>query len=295
MKKIATSSPFTWKMVDVRRGRFIRTYRRSKGLHAYLRSIPLDKTIKLLESSNIKHPRLLRNRWRYVDIQYIEGKPLQDTSDNKVLINVFSNAIFEMKKINPRPIRKYIKWKDNTGFFRYMCDNMIDVMKKYDDNRIMLAKIGVRRRAFDNFKKVLLDNNRPLTFIHGDLHPNNVIVHNNEYYIIDWELATYGDLAYELAMHFFLVPYSEEQKDIILTRISQSFGVNKINLINDIAIYTDFEGTRRAFLRMNRAISLARDGKPYEKLLMEGFRYYRNLGVSLTLDQIRARFKELTR
>ena len=42
----------------------------------------------------------------------------------------------------------------------------------------------------------------------------------------------------------------------------------------DIAIYTDFEGTRRAFLRMNRAIELARDGKPYEKLLMEGFRYY---------------------
>ena len=66
-------------------------------------------------------------------------------------------------------------------------------------------------------------------------------------------------------------------------------------LANDIAIYTDFEGTRRAFLRMNRAIELARDGKPYEKLLMEGFRYYRNLGVNLTLDQIRARFKELTR
>ena len=42
-----------------------------------------------------------------------------------------------------------------------------------------------------------------------------MIINNDNFYLIDWELATYGDLAYELATYFILMEYTNEEKEIV--------------------------------------------------------------------------------
>ena len=68
MKKIATSSPYTFIMDDFNKGKFIRTYKKS-GLNGYKRYVPLKKILELLKKTNIKHPRLLKNRLFCLDIE----------------------------------------------------------------------------------------------------------------------------------------------------------------------------------------------------------------------------------
>ena len=71
MKKIQTNSPTTFIMENFDK-KFIRKYkRRIGGLYAYPRTVPIDKVLKLLEGSGVKHPKLLKNRLRCVDIEYI--------------------------------------------------------------------------------------------------------------------------------------------------------------------------------------------------------------------------------
>lgn len=100
----------------------------------------------------------------------------------------------------------------------------------------------------DNLYKDL-DNNRKLCFIHGDIHKNNMIINKDDFYIIDWELATYGDLAYELATHFILMNYSENEKVTFLNILYKLIAIGVEKLIKDIEVYTNFEVHRRNVLK----------------------------------------------
>ena len=76
-----------------------------------------------------------------------------------------------------------------------------------------------------------------------------MIINNNNFYLIDWELATYGDLAYELATHFILMKYTEEEKNIFLNKLKDKIVCNIDNLKKDIESYTLFELYRRKVLK----------------------------------------------
>ena len=93
-----------------------------------------------------------------------------------------------------------------------------------------------------------VDNNRKLCFIHCDIHRKNMII-NDKFYLIDWELATYGDLAYELAMHFILMNYSDKEKEIFISKLSNHISINIETLKQDIDIYTNFEEYRKYILK----------------------------------------------
>lgn len=96
--------------------------------------------------------------------------------------------------------------------------------------------INENMKALDEFM-INLDNNRKLSLIHGDIHLNNMIIDSNGLYFIDWELATYGDIAYELVMHFILMKYNEIEKNKFIDKLCENLSINKQNLINDIEIY----------------------------------------------------------
>lgn len=290
MKSISTSSPFTMIMTDMKKGKFVRTKKKT-GLHGYIRFIPINKTLKLLDNSNIKHASLIRNRLRYVDFEFIDGKDLKEGFDKNILINIFCNAMFEMRRIDCTPIRKYTKWTNNSEFLIYMIDNLITIIDRFNNHHIM-EKIGLGREVLENFKTSELDNSRTISFIHGDLHSGNVISRNNEYYIIDWEMACEGDVAYELAMHFSLMDYTDDEKSIIIDRISRSFGIDQNNLIKDIITYTNFEILRKCYLNFNRVINLCKNGKPYEDLLFEAYKYYSARENPLSYEELRNIIKE---
>lgn len=62
-------------------------------------------------------------------------------------------------------------------------------------------------------------------------------------------LATYGDLAYELAIHFILMKYNENEKNIFLDKLTKVIKFDVEKLIDDIETYTNFELYRRKVLK----------------------------------------------
>ena len=88
-----------------------------------------------------------------------------------------------------------------------------------------------------------------MCFIHGDIHKNNIIINDDNFYLIDWELATYGDLAYELSTYFILMEYTNEEKEMFLNRLNKKLNLNLDDLKKDIEVYTLFELYRRKILK----------------------------------------------
>ena len=293
MKKIQTSSPFTWIMDDLSKGRFVRTYKRG-GINGYKRYIPLKKVYDVLERCNIKHPRVLRNRLTYIDIEFIEGSNLPENFKKSLMLNLFCTTLFELGTVNCSSIMKYIPYRDNNGYLNDIVNNLIlvlDHLNNYD----LLGQLGLRKENILSLKSMELDNTRPLALIHGDFSPGNIIMRVNDYYIIDWELATYGDIAYEIAMHLMFFEYDDEQKTIMFERISQTLNLDINTLVRDVKIYTKFELLRRTFLKLNRAINLAKKGRPFDDILIDGYRYYEQLNGPLSMEDMRNRLRDLYR
>lgn len=75
-----------------------------------------------------------------------------------------------------------------------------------------------------------------------------MIINNKKLYLIDWELCTIGDLAYELATHFILMDYNVEEKYEFVNYISNKLMIDKDELYSDINTYIKFELIRRNVL-----------------------------------------------
>ena len=88
----------------------------------------------------------------------------------------------------------------------------------YDANSDKFAALfGSFGLDSDSFKclrqHVLTLSERPFCLLHADLHRENFIVdHENQLWIIDWELAMIGDPLYELATHLYWMRYPVDQE-----------------------------------------------------------------------------------
>lgn len=293
MKKINTSSPYTFIMDDFNRGKFIRTYKRS-GLNGYKRYVPLKKIFELLKRSNIKHPRVIKNRLFYLDIEFIEGSPIPENFKPSLMLNLFCNNLFEMHQINCRNILGDIPYRSNQGFLNDNINNLLVVMDRLG-NYETLDRVGLRRDMVVALKSIAVDDTRPMQLIHGDFSPENIIMRGNDYYIIDWEFATLGDIAYEIALHMMYFKYDDDEKNQLFQRIAQTLNIDINSLVNDVRTYTKFELMRRTFLKFNRAINLAKRGKPFDEILLDGFNYYAQISNAYTIESIRQTFRDLYR
>lgn len=212
MKKIKTDSYFVT-IYKTKNKKFIRR-RKRKGLHAYPRTLSLKEINMYLKNSKIRYPKLLRNGFNFISEEFIESTKSIEKLSNLEIENEIMDIIFELNKIdikNPKKLNQYIS----------------ELEKLYKN----------------------LDNDRKLCLIHGDIHRKNIIIHNNNFYLIDWELATYGDLAYELATYFILMEYTNEEKEKFLIKLNQKLKLNLNNLKNDIEEYIVFELYRRKVLK----------------------------------------------
>ena len=64
-------------------------------------------------------------------------------------------------------------------------------------------------------------------------------------------MATIGDLAYELAIHFILMNYSEKGQNNLIKKLLNKIKCDKGSLIHDINEYKKFELIRKKKLHGN--------------------------------------------
>ena len=239
MEKIKTNSYFVT-ICKSKNKTFIQR-RKRKGLHAYPRTLTLKEINKCLKNSEIKYPKLLKNGFKFVHEEYIESTRDIKTLSNIEIIDNVTNIISKLNKIDVD--NKKIVWKNNSEFLKFSIQNLKEVL--IHKNPIKLNEYLLE---LDNLYKEL-DDDRKLCLIHGDIHTKNMIVSNDDFYLIDWEFATYGDLAYELATHFILMEYTKKEKDMFLDKLVNVIDIDAKKLMNDVEIYINFELYRRKVIK----------------------------------------------
>ncbi|MDD6272847.1 MAG: phosphotransferase [bacterium] len=256
-----------------------------KGLCAYPRIVPQNKILKLLKGSNLKYPKLIRNRLLTVDIEYIEGKPIADI-DKNYLTGIVCNYIYEMSKIDCTSIKKYSKWTNNSEFLYYQINNLLLLVRKsgYIDK---LKRVGIDFNSLLAIKNIKLDDNRRQMLIHGDINKNNIIQDNSQFTLIDWELSCYADIAYDLALFFINESYNESEMNVVIDRLCGSLLLDPNTIMRDVSIYMKFEYYRKSIVGFIEAINLKNKKQSNDNLLQQTYEYYSKITRPLILDNIR--------
>ncbi len=237
MKRIKTNSFFVT-IYEFKNKKIIKRKKRN-GLHAYPRTLTLKDINKILKQTSVNFPKIYLNGINNIYEEFIDSNiDIKELSNLKIMDNVIEYII----KLYQVDCNKNFCWNSNSEFLRFQINNLKNVLKEKN-----LKDIDVYLTEIDKLY-IEVDNNRKMCFIHGDIHKENMII-NDKFYLIDWELATYGDLAYELAMHFILMEYSDEEKEIFINKLCNKLSVNSENLKNDIDIYTNFEKYRKYILK----------------------------------------------
>ncbi len=275
MNTISTSSFKTF-ILDKGEKKTVRQYKIGyKGAHAYPRTVPINKIYKVIDKSNFKHPKMLKNGFKYIDIEYIDGNNLKKEDDPNIMKGLITSFVYGLAQIDCSPLKKYRFWTNNTEFLEYQVNNMLRIMSV---NKAVFDKVELTEKFFDKFKGVKLDDNRFQRLIHCDIKPENVMYTATDYYLIDWELACYGDLAYELAMHFKLMEYDEVTINELLAKIAASLGENLETLTRDVKIYMEFEDVRKAFTAINNVVSnIKRRTEGFDSIIDKNIGFYNKL------------------
>ncbi len=235
--KITNTQSFFVKIYEVNNEKIVRRKKR-KGLHAYPRTLSLKSINKVLEQTSVSFPKIYLNGINYVYEEFINSTQDINNIANKQLMNHVIEYITNLYNINCK--RKNL-WNNNSGFLKFQIDNLKNVLKAKK-----IKNLDVHLYEIDELYQEL-DNSRKLCFIHGDIHKENMIINDN-FYLIDWELATFGDLAYELAMHFVLMDYSAKEKEVFINKLCENIDVNIEDLTRDVDVYIKFEKYRKFIL-----------------------------------------------
>lgn len=284
MKKRKTSSPSTFIMDNINK-KTVRKYKRKNKTY-YPISVPEHVMLKLLDRTRVKHPRFLKKSFLYFEEEFIDGKKLNKTLDNTVLIGVLTSYIYELRTVHPGLLKKYIKWNNNTEFLHYQLNSFKEYIKKYKF-KDKLAKMGLDENLISVFNRVHMDDNRKMYLIHGDFQKSNLLEHEGMYYIVDWEHSTYGDLAYELAIHLSKEEYKEEEIKLLVDRLCGSLSINPDNFVRDIKLYKNFEKIRVSFDLMNKACELQKARKDFRAALDEAYNSYMFLAIAKSKEEIK--------
>lgn len=285
MKKTKTSSPSVIIMENIDK-KIVRKYKR-KIKTPYPITVPEKKILKLIKYTNIKHPKLVKKGFRYFEEEFVEGRPLVVNEEDKtVIINLFSHYVFELRKVDTTPIKRHVKWKNNTEFLHMQVKYLEKMVKKYK-YLPKLEQMGLSVNQLLAFKNLRLDDTRKMSLIHSDIRRENILSRYGEYYLIDWEYATCGDLAYEFAMHFVRENYNEREMNIVLERLCSSLLIEPTSLMRDIKVYMNFETLRISFQKLNDACLLAKNNQEYDHMLSYAYEYYNNLQSAKSKEELR--------
>ncbi len=107
---------------------------------------------------------------------------------------------------------------DSPGFGRLLADLTRRIHAQYAaEYRDVFAAFGIPAQPLAVVDP-LWDGltSRPFAVLHADLHRKNMIVHEGATWFLDWELALWGDPAYEIAIHFHKMDYPDDQRAEVL-------------------------------------------------------------------------------
>ena len=125
MKQISTKSFKTFILVGKNDEKEVRYYKVGyKGAHAYPRTVPLEKIYKLIDKSTLMHPKMIRNRMKYIDTEYINGNVLKKEDNPEIIKSLVCSFLYNLALIDCSSLKKYRIWSNNSEYLEYQVNNM---------------------------------------------------------------------------------------------------------------------------------------------------------------------------
>ena len=215
----------------------------------YYRSTPENEVLKILQNNNIKAPKVIYEGEKYSIQEYIEGELLsnkyEDHKDiDKNVIDQIIEQICLLSTIPAEELSRYSNWNNNSGFYKFQCDNTQRVYENYHKSlKQIYDSLNLTPNIFENLysKAPKIHNGREMSIIHGDRHKKNAIINdNNEIVFIDWELGCIGDIAYDIAFHLHQMAYTEDDEKYFLNKLKSQFKGDSEELLKDVELYRLF-------------------------------------------------------
>jgi hypothetical protein len=122
---------------------------------------------------------------------------------------------------------------------------------KFARYRPIFEHLGVHSKLVEDYVASLPElHDRPLSFVHGDLHRGNIVIkpggRGRRLVLLDWELARFADPLYELATHLWLMKYPDSQRPEVIKRWKRAVsGVNRDMVKGIGADLPVYEGYKR--------------------------------------------------
>lgn len=190
-------------------------YRVNNILSAY--DLPITKSYKIVKRKNrigIIYERIYGNTM----LQNI----FDDTSNIKTYAQNLAKLHYEIHKItSDKTLHDFKK-------------SLIRNIKKVD-----LLDSSTKRKII-SYTNSLPDGNN---LCHGDFHPENILIDNDEYYVIDWMTAKKGNYLCDVARTMIILKYSVIEDAVPLDEMKQ-YNEWRLKLLNYYAdFYTSISGT----------------------------------------------------
>ncbi len=248
--------------------------------------LPLNQIMKLINSSRVYAPKLLKNKIKYIDLEYIKGDKIKDF-DRKTLIDTLINYFVYMYNLDSTILTKYISWKTNSEYFHHLINKTLKMKRGFDHNtKIIIELLNLGKDETDKLKKLKIDDTRKLSLINPYINYENMLLKFNRIYIINWDYATYADLANELAMHFADMDYSEDEKKYILDMLSKRLNLEVYKLKNDIKAYQKHEKLDTVYQEINYIFKMIKEKKEVDEKLERFYSDYQEIARLLKVDML---------
>ncbi|WP_181789054.1 phosphotransferase family protein [Streptomyces phytophilus] len=138
----------------------------------------------------------------------------------------------------------------------------------HDDFGTLFEALGITGAAARRFGRRADDlTRRPFRLLHTDLHRDNVLRLPGEagdLFVVDWEIALYGDPLHELATHLVRMGYgpreAERMKELWCEEMAGHGLADATRGFEDLEVYLDFERAQSLYPdTMRTALSLSPD------------------------------------
>jgi aminoglycoside phosphotransferase (APT) family kinase protein len=124
--------------------------------------------------------------------------------------------------------------------------------------------VDAMRRFLEGARRL---DSRPFGLLHTDLHRDNVVVRRGggPLFVLDWELATYGDPLHDLATHIVRMAYTPAQRERMERLWAEAVSEKKelvgatAGMETDLDVYIGFEYAQSVYPDLIRAASLRSD------------------------------------
>ncbi|MEU6845969.1 phosphotransferase [Streptomyces sp. NPDC046716] len=227
---------------------------------------------ELIETKGVRLQRFVEGET--LGARYGVGDEIPEAIMRQIL-NVFA----ELARIQPATLtvkclcaaEDRVRDGDTNGFLeRLIRFTEMSVYRKhrnlYGD---LFAELGIPGDAFKSLREQVAGlRERPFRLLHADLHRENLILDpSDRLWVIDWELAMFGDPLYDLATHLHLMRYPEVQEKRVVEEWRDVEGsASSVGLDDDLPLLLAYKRAQSVFTDVIRsALTLRNAGRAVDR------------------------------